>query len=107
MKAEFITANENVRSIIEGQLIQLKEDFDRSGIRVDEVEVRVSTNEFNENTQSESRDEENERAARTSGVRRINIADGVDLDEIEEYEDDEKIAVEMMTSQGNTMDYKA
>ena len=107
MKAEFITANENVRSIIEGQLIQLKEDFDRSGIKVDEVEVRVSTNEFNENTQQESRDEANERAARPTVSRRIDLTNGVELDEIEEYEDDEKIAVEMMAANGNTMDYRA
>lgn len=107
VKAEVVTNNENVRSIIEGQLIQLKEDFDRSGIKVDEVEVRVSTNEFNENAQQDSRDEANESAARPSTVRRINLSDGIEIDEIDEYEDDEKIAVEMMAANGNTMDYRA
>ena len=107
VKAEVVTNNENVRNIIEGQLIQLKEDFDRSGIKVDEVEVRVSTNEFNENAQQDSRDEANESAARPSTVRRINLSDGIEIDEIDEYEDDEKIAVEMMAANGNTMDYRA
>ncbi len=107
MKAELVTNNENVRAILEGQLIQLKEDFDHSGIRVDQVEVRVSTNEFNENAQQESRDEANERAARETVRRNINISDGIELDEVEEYEDDEKIAVEMMAANGNTMDYRA
>ena len=107
MKAELVTNNENVRAIIEGQLIQLKEDFDRSGIRVDEVEVRVSTNEFNENTESDSRDEANERAGRQTTTRRIDISDIGDLEEIDEYEDDEKIAVEMMAANGNSMDYRA
>ena len=107
VKAELVTANENVRSIIEGQLIQLKEDFDRSGIRVDEVEVRVSTNEFNENTESDARDEANERAGRQTTTRRIDISDIGDLEEIDEYEDDEKIAVEMMAANGNSMDYRA
>ncbi|MCR4649149.1 MAG: flagellar hook-length control protein FliK [Lachnospiraceae bacterium] len=107
MKAELVTNNENVRAILEGQLIQLKEDFDHSGIRVDQVEVRVSTNEFNENAQQESRDEANERAARETARRNINISDGIELDEVEEYEDDEKIAVEMMAANGNTMDYRA
>jgi len=107
MKAELVTNNENVRAILEGQLIQLKEDFDRSGIRVDEVEVRVSTNEFNENAEQESRDEANERAAQNAPSRRIDILNGIDLEEVEEYEDDEKIAVEMMAANGNSMDYRA
>ena len=107
MKAEFVTNNENVKAIIEGQLIQLKQDFEQSGIKVNEVEVRVSTNEFNENTQQDSRDEENERAARPVTQRRINLSDGIELDEIDEYEDEEKIAVEMMAANGNSMDYRA
>ena len=107
MKAEFVTNNENVKAIIEGQLIQLKQDFEQSGIKVNEVEVRVSTNEFNENTQQDSRDEANERAARPATTRRINLSDGIELDEIDEYEDDEKIAVEMMAANGNSMDYRA
>jgi flagellar hook-length control protein FliK len=107
MKAEFVTNNENVKAIIEGQLIQLKQDFEESGIKVNEVEVKVSTNEFNENTQQDSRDEENERAARPVATRRINISDGIELDEIDEYEDEEKIAVEMMAANGNSMDYRA
>lgn len=106
MKAEFITQNDNVRAAVESQLIQLKEDFDRSGIRVDEVEVRVSTNEFNEATQQDSRDEENEAASRNTATRRINLTDGIALEDIDEYEE-EKITVEMMTANGNSLDYKA
>ena len=107
MKAEFITQNESVRAAVESQLIQLKEDFDRSGIRVDEVEVRVSTNEFNEATQQDSRDEENEAASRNTATRRINLTNGIALEDIDEYEEDEKITVEMMTANGNSLDYKA
>lgn len=107
MKAELLTTNETVRAAVESQLIQLKEDFERSGLRVEEVEVRVATNEFNEATQQDSRDEENEAASRNTSTRRINISDGIALDEIDEYEEDEKIAVEMMAANGNSMDYKA
>ncbi|MBO4311310.1 MAG: flagellar hook-length control protein FliK [Lachnospiraceae bacterium] len=107
MKAELITDNENVKAVIESQLIQLKQDFDESGIKVNEVEVRVSTNEFNENAEQDSKQEENEAAARTNTQRRINLADGIDALDVEEYEDDEKIAVEMMAANGNSMDYRA
>ena len=107
MKAELLTTNETVRAAVESQLIQLKEDFERSGLRVEEVEVRVATNEFNEATQQDSSDEENEAASRNTSTRRINISDGIALDEIDEYEEDEKIAVEMMAANGNSMDYKA
>lgn len=107
MKAELITDNENVKAVIESQLIQLKQDFDESGIKVNEVEVRVSTNEFNENAEQDSKQEENEAAARTNTQRRINLSDGIDALDVEEYEDDEKIAVEMMAANGNSMDYRA
>ena len=62
---------------------------------------------LHENAEQDSRDEANERAARPNTPRHINISDGVDLEEIDEYEDDEKIAVEMMAANGNSMDYRA
>lgn len=105
VSAEMIAQNDNVKAALESQLIQLKEDFEKAGITVNEIEVKVSTNSFNESTDSDSRDEANEEAFVQRTVRRINLADIVDMDSIDELEDEEKIAAEMMTANGNTMDY--
>ncbi|MCQ2542527.1 MAG: flagellar hook-length control protein FliK [Lachnospiraceae bacterium] len=107
MKAEFVTTNESVKAMLEGQLIQLKEDFERSGLKVDDVEVRVNTNAFNESTDSDSRDDANEAAQRMSAPRRINLAGLDSLDELEEMEEEERVVAEMMTANGNSLDYKA
>lgn len=107
VKAEFVTNNESVKVMLEGQLIQLKEDFERSGFRVDEVEVRVSTNSFNESAENDSRDDANEAAQRMNTPRRINL-NGLDaLDELEEMDEEERVVAEMMTANGNSLDYKA
>lgn len=107
MKAEFVTTNESVKAMLEGQLIQLKEDFERSGLKVDDVELRVNTNAFNESTDSDSRDDANEAAQRMSAPRRINLTGLESLDELEEMEEEERVVAEMMTANGNSLDYKA
>lgn len=108
MTAEMFTSNDTARAALESQLIQLKEDFENAGLKVETIEVKVSTNAFNENAEEDSRNEANEEAERLSNqTRRINISDLGDLEEIDEMEDDEKIATEMMTANGNSLDYKA
>lgn len=107
VKAELTTTNESVKAMLEGQLIQLKEDFERSGLKVEDVEVKVSTNAFNESTDSESRDDANEAARQMNSPRRINLLGVDNLDELEEIEEEEKVVVEMMTANGNSLDYKA
>ena len=107
--AEMVTSNDNVKAVLESQLIQLKQDFENSGIKVESIEVKVSTNAFNENTENDSRDDaENEaRRAASSVVRRFNIGDFSGLDDIDAMDDEEKIVAEMMTANGNSLDYKA
>lgn len=108
MTAEMFTSNDTARAALESQLIQLKEDFENAGLKVETIEVKVSTNAFNENAEEDSRNEANEEAERLSNqTRRITISDLGDLEEIDEMEDDEKIATEMMTANGNSLDYKA
>ena len=108
MTAEMFTSNDTARAALESQLIQLKEDFENAGLKVETIEVKVSTNAFNENAEEDSRNEANEEAERLSNqTRRINISELGDLEEIDEMEDDEKIATEMMTANGNSLDYKA
>lgn len=105
VSAEMIAQNDNVKAILESQLIQLKDDFDKAGITVNEIEVKVSTNSYNESSESDSRDDANDEAFTNRPARRINLSDFAEIEDIDELEEDEKIAAEMMTANGNTMDY--
>lgn len=107
LTAELLTQNENVRAALEGQLIDLQKDFEKSGIKVENIEVRVSTQSFDEQSQEESRNEENEASRRELPPRRINLNGLFENYDSEELQDDEKIAVEMMTANGNSLDYQA
>ncbi|MBO7386855.1 MAG: flagellar hook-length control protein FliK, partial [Lachnospiraceae bacterium] len=44
--AQFTTQNEQVKAILEAQMIELKETFEARGVKVDNIEVSVQTNAF-------------------------------------------------------------
>ncbi|MBD5458753.1 MAG: hypothetical protein HDR27_09315 [Lachnospiraceae bacterium] len=105
--AQFTAQNETVKAAIESQLVQLRTQFEEQGIKVDAVEVIVANYRFE---QSFSGKEENPGEGSKNGKkgpRRINLND-LSLEELpEDMEDSERIAAEMMASNGNTVDYTA
>lgn len=107
LTAEMLTQNDSVKAALEGQLIELQKDFEKSGIKVESIEVKVSTQSFDEQSQEDARNEENEAARREIPQRRINLNGLFETDDLETLEDDERIAVEMMTANGNSLDYQA
>lgn len=105
--AQFTAQNETVKAAIETQLIQLKNQFEEQGIKVDAVEVTVADYRF-EN--SFAGDQENGQAQRNDakkGRRKINLNE-IGLDELpQDMDDADRIAAEMMANSGNTVDYMA
>lgn len=106
--AQFAAQNETVKAVLETQMIQLKEQFEEQGIKVEAVEVTVANHAYGEQFggEREAADQQGEGAKK--GARRINL----NLDEMEEeglegLDDSERIAVEMMQANGNTVDYTA
>lgn len=106
--AQFAAQNETVKAVLETQMIQLKEQFEEQGIKVAAVEVTVANHAYGEQFGGgqEAADQQSENAKK--GARRINL----NLDEMEEegleaLDDSERIAVEMMQANGNTVDYTA
>lgn len=103
--AQFTAQNEVVKAAIESQLIQLRNQFEEQGLKVDAVEVAVANYQFGQNF---SGDEEHPGERQESGKksrRSINLND-VDLDDMsDELDDSEKIAAQMMAQNGNTVDY--
>ena len=105
--AQFAAQNETVKAVLETQMIQLKEQFEEQGIKVDAVEVTVANHAYGEQFGGGREADENSQNAKKS-ARRINLnLDDMDGEGLEELDDSERIAVEMMQANGNTVDYTA
>lgn len=105
--AQFAAQNETVKAVLETQMIQLKEQFEEQGIKVDAVEVTVANHAYGEQFSGGHEADENSQNAKKS-ARRINLnLDDMDGEGLEELDDSERIAVEMMQANGNTVDYTA
>ncbi len=106
--AQFTAQNETVKAVLETQMIQLKEQFEEQGIKVEAVEVTVANHAYGEQFggERESADEDGGNAKK--GARRISLnLDEIEEDGLEGLDDSERIAVEMMQANGNTVDYTA
>lgn len=105
VSAQFVTQNEAVKGVIETQLIQLKEQFEQQGIKVDSVEVAVASYSFDQGFNRESQQQLRQSGeAKRMSIRRINLNE--ELVE-EELTQEEQIAAEMMAANGNTVDFTA
>ncbi len=105
--AQFTTQNEVVRAAIESQLIQLKQQFEEQGIKIDAVEVTVASHEYDQQFDQSSADTQQNQKKSGRGSRRINL-DELDAEaDLEEMEDSDRISVEMMRANGGTVDYMA
>ena len=105
--AQFITQNEAVRAAVESQIVTLKEQFEEQGLKVDEVEVSVAAHGQEQQFTREEKDAEREQAAAGKTTRRLNLGELDEEEELEEMEQSDKIAVEMMRANGGTVDYTA
>ena len=109
--AQFIAQNETVRAAIESQIVQLRETLEEQGVKVEAVEVTVASHEFDRgsDTAGQHQDEAAREAARAGSrrTRRIDLNAVGDDEALDEMEDADRIAAEMMEQDGNTVDYTA
>lgn len=105
--AHFTTQNETVRAVIETQLVQLKQQFEEQGIKVDAVEVTVANHQYGEQFSQEHENTNGQARKSAKGTRRINLDELDEEEGLEEMEETDRIAVEMMQASGNTVDYTA
>lgn len=103
--AQFTTQNEAVRAVIETQLIQLKNQFEEQGIKVDAVEVLVENHNYGEQFSQENQNADQKQGKASKSTRRINLDELEGEEEIAQMDDSERIAVEMMQANGSTVDY--
>jgi flagellar hook-length control protein FliK len=114
--AQFTTQSEQVKAVIESQVAQLQNDLEQQGVKVEAIEVTVESHQMEKNLdENNSRQEkEGERAEEEiKANRRANInlrdlgEDGDVLEEIQGANEATRIAMEIMSAHGNTMDMLA
>lgn len=105
--AQFTAQNETVKAVLETQMIQLKQQFEEQGIKVEAVEVTVANHSYGEQYGGEQEAANQGReSAKKNGTRRINL-DDFEEEDLEALDDAERVAVEMMQANGGTVDYTA
>ena len=115
--AQITTQNEAVKNAIETQVVQLKDNLEEQGVKVEAVEVSVASHQMEKNLDQNGQNHQSqEQDKATEGIHRIrrsNInlnlynSDEEALEEASGLDDAARIAMEMMTANGNTMDLLA
>lgn len=101
--ANFIAQNEAVKSALESQMVQLIERFDEQGVKVEAIEVTVQTHEFERNL-DQGRGGSQGEPTKKNRTRKINLNDSLSMENMEE---EDALAADMLAANGNTVDYTA
>lgn len=107
--AKFTAQNEIVKEAVETQMAQLQQKFDEQGIKITSIEVTIASHGFEQNLDQEGgRQSRNaEDAKKTKPLRRINLSEIDDGIADQVSSEAEKIAVQMMAANGNSVDFSA
>ncbi len=103
--AQFTAQNEAVKSVLESQIVQLRNSFEEQGIKVEAVEVTVESHAFERNLSGESGNRQAAQEGKKRGIRKLNL--NAIEDEGAAVDEEDQLAVEMMRAGGNTVDFTA
>ena len=106
--AHLAVQNEIVKEALENQTIQLRENMNQQGIKVEAVEVTIASHEFErnleQNQQGSAQDEQREQASKSP---RRNIS----MNQLEELSglmsEEEMLVAKIMRDNGNSVDFTA
>lgn len=108
--AQFTAQNEAVKTALESQIVQLRESLNEQGVKVEAVEVTIASHEFERNLEQNQSNAGQQQSENRSGSRRsrssLNLT-GMDETDMEELDDAQKIAADMMVRNGNSVDFSA
>ena len=103
--ANFIAQNEAVKAALETQMVQLKENFEQQGVKVEAIEVTVQSHAFERNLdQGRGQNNTQDQSSKRTRTRRINLNDAPAVENLEE---EDALAAEMMAASGSQVDYTA
>lgn len=103
MTAQFTTASESVKAVLEGQMVQLQQQLESQNIKVDAIEVMVEAHAF-ESALQQGEERQQAGEEKKPRTRRIEING---MEDVEELTEEDRIVAEMMAANGNTIDYLA
>lgn len=101
MTAHFTATSEAVKTVLENQMVILRENFEQQDIKVDAIEVTVETHQFESNLE-QGRNRGEEEQGRRPRRRRLDMSG---LESAEELPEQDKIVAEMMAANGSSVDY--
>jgi len=104
--AQIAAQNLAVKEVLESQIVQLRENMNNQGLKVDAVEVTVESHEFERNLDDGSRSAEQQQfeQQQKNSRRQLNYND---LTTLEDLSEDEALIAEMMIGNGNSINYTA
>ena len=106
--ARIMTQNAVVKEALEAQTVELRQNLEQAGVKVDAVEVTVASHEFEKNLEqnAEGEKQQGEQQEKEKGrTRRLNLNDLSELSGV--MSEEETLAAKMMAEQGNSVDYTA
>lgn len=103
--AQFIAQNESVKAALESQVMELKENLEQQGVKVEAVEVTIAQYSLDRNPDGNSEASE-QGGKQRRGSRNLNLKE-LNLEEEEDLTEEERLTAEMMQSEGSTVNYTA
>lgn len=105
--ANFTTENESVKAALETQVVTLKNQLEEQGIKVEAVEVTVSSHAFERNLSENGEGSGNPEEENSKGKPRSIDLSRLSEDDIESLGDEDRVTADMMAREGNTVNYLA
>ena len=103
--AQFIAQNESVKAVLESQVMELRENLEQQGVKVEAVEVTIAQYSLDRNPEGDKEASEQD-GKRKRGTRNLNLRE-LDLEEEEDLTQEERLTAQMMQSEGSTVNYMA
>lgn len=110
--AQLTAQNESVRAALESQIQILKENLEQAGVKIEAVEVTVSSHAFEQNLEqgndqeSDAQMQERERLRRATHKINLGDAQGDGIEGIDDLGEAEAVNVAMMQADGRRLDYR-
>lgn len=106
--ARMAVENEMVRSALEAQVVQLKEEMSAKGLQVQAVEVTIASHEFERNLQQENQESEAQEKAGNNTRRQINLQnENLSIEEIAAMSEADALTRKIMLENGNSINFTA
>lgn len=103
--AQFIAQNESVKAALESQIVELRENLEQQGLKVEAVEVTIAQYSLDRNPEGDGETQE-QGGKQKKGVRGLNLRE-LDPEDEEDLTEEERLTAQMMQSEGSTVNYMA